>query len=180
MGNVEIDFNAASRRAVYLRPVERGDLDFTRQHRQAPEIRAATLGRVFPVTPENESRWYEGLGVGEYPTRVALIACSEDHARVGAFFLGEINWISRTAWLGIWVPSELQGNGYGRAILEEGMTYAYASLGLRQIRLEVARRNERAIGLYSAVGFVEEGCLSQAAWINGELQDVLVMRHVTT
>lgn len=177
MASSKIDEALSGQRRVYLRPVEYGDLDFTLRNRQHPEIRAATLGRVFPVTPENELRWYQGLGVGEYPGRVVFVACNRNDVRVGMFHLGDINWVSRTAWLGIWVAPECQGKGYGRAILEEGLAYGYAALGLRQVRLEVLSENLPALTLYGSSGFVQEGRLSAAAWVGGEYQDVVIMRH---
>jgi diamine N-acetyltransferase len=164
-------------RRIYLRPVEYGDLEFTRKNRQHPEIRAATLGRVFPITPENELRWYEGLGVGEYPSRIALIACDGSDTPVGVFFLAEINWIDLTAWLGMWVAPEEQGKGHGRAILEEGLAYGYTLLGMRQIRLEVVCDNDRAIALYSSTGFQEEGRLLRARRVGVSYLDVAIMRH---
>ncbi len=162
---------------IRLRPVEPADLDFTRANRSLPEIRVATLGRVFPVTPENELNWYQTLGNAPFPRSVYLIACGEDSWRVGAFQLAEINWVSRTAWLGMWVAPQEHGRGFGRTILALGLEYAYRTLGLRQIRLEVSVTNEVAHALYRSEGFVEEGTLEGAYYDGLNFVDVRIMRH---
>jgi len=55
---------------------------------------------------------------------------------------------------GFGVVPELRGRGYGRQILARVIQYALAE-GPRQVFLEVAPENDRALGLYQSVGFRE-------------------------
>jgi ribosomal protein S18 acetylase RimI-like enzyme len=55
---------------------------------------------------------------------------------------------------GFGVLPEQRGRGYGRQILARTIEYALAE-GRRPVILEVAPENERALGLYSSVGFRE-------------------------
>ena len=55
---------------------------------------------------------------------------------------------------GFAVVPEQRGRGYGRQILAQVIQYALAD-GPRQVYLEVAPDNDRALGLYQSVGFSE-------------------------
>jgi RimJ/RimL family protein N-acetyltransferase len=65
--------------------------------------------------------------------------------------------------------------GLGRACLEFALKYGFEELNLNRIELTVLATNMRAIGLYSSVGFREEGRLRQAQFKNGEYIDVIMM-----
>ncbi len=53
------------------------------------------------------------------------------------------------------------GQGHGRAILTGLIAWATAHPPTRKIELNVRAVNERAIGLYRSLGFVEEGRMTQ-------------------
>lgn len=59
--------------------------------------------------------------------------------------------------LSIAVHEGHQGAGVGRALLEELIAWASANPRVEKIELHVRSSNERAIALYRACGFVEEG-----------------------
>ena len=58
----------------------------------------------------------------------------------------------QTGIYGFVVDPELQGRGLGRAILARVCRQVRAD-GVREVRLEVEVRNERALGLYTSLGF---------------------------
>jgi RimJ/RimL family protein N-acetyltransferase len=53
--------------------------------------------------------------------------------------------------------------------------YAFRSRNLRRVHLQSLASNERALGAYRAVGFVEEGRLRQHAWVEGAYEDIVLM-----
>jgi RimJ/RimL family protein N-acetyltransferase len=68
-----------------------------------------------------------------------------------------------------------RGQGTGRRLLERGTTWAQRA-GAHKLALEVWPHNQRAIALYTRMGFVEEGRLRRHyRRRNGELWDAVVM-----
>jgi RimJ/RimL family protein N-acetyltransferase len=71
-------------------------------------------------------------------------------------------------WLwGMYVASEFQGKGYGRALLHEAVNRARKVLGLRQLHLSVVTPNPSAQALYSQAGFESYGIEPDALYVNG-------------
>ena len=75
-----------------------------------------------------------------------------------------------TIW-GMYVPSEEQGKGIGRALLTETIARARLVPGLEQMGLAVVTRNERARGLYASLGFRPYGVEPNALVVDGEHLD---------
>ncbi len=50
-----------------------------------------------------------------------------------------------------------QGQGVGRALMDELLRWARSSPRVEKVELQVRSTNERAVGLYRSLGFVEEG-----------------------
>lgn len=84
--------------------------------------------------------------------------------------------VHRSAELGIRIGNETdRGKGYGKAALALALRYAWNHLNLHRVSLTVFAHNARAIAAYRSVGFKEEGLLNDAAYIDGEWVDVVVM-----
>jgi RimJ/RimL family protein N-acetyltransferase len=70
---------------------------------------------------------------------------------------------------------ELWGKGFGRDAMMTLLAHAFDTLNLRQVELWTLADNERAIHMYKACGFVEDGRLRDRSWIEGHYIDHLVM-----
>ncbi|MGH2726285.1 MAG: GNAT family N-acetyltransferase [Actinomycetota bacterium] len=70
---------------------------------------------------------------------------------------------------------EVWGKGYGRDALMTLLAHAFDTVNLRQVELWTLADNERAIYMYKACGFVEDGRLRNRSWIEGHYIDHLVM-----
>ena len=96
------------------------------------------------------------------------LAGSERDVELGAYVGGRllgtasVNVLSKRykmrhrSELGISVLREAWGRGIGRALMEAAIDCA-RQMGFGQLELEVVADNERAIGLYRSLGFVEFG-----------------------
>jgi RimJ/RimL family protein N-acetyltransferase len=94
----------------------------------------------------------------------------------GFVIFKNIQSVHRSAEIGVRIGAEAErGKGYGKRALSLALTYAWNHLNLHRVSLTVFAHNARAIAAYRAVGFVEEGRLKDAAYIDGEWVDVVVM-----
>ncbi len=70
---------------------------------------------------------------------------------------GHLRRTRRTARFEVMVAEQARGRGIGRALTETAIGWYRACVNLDKLSLAVFDDNERAIGLYKALGFVEEG-----------------------
>ncbi|MDE2593756.1 MAG: spermidine N1-acetyltransferase [Burkholderiales bacterium] len=95
--------------------------------------------------------------------------------RVGLVELVEINHIHRRAEFQIIIAPVHQGKGYATEATLLAMDYAFMVLNLYKLFLIVDCENERAVKVYTKLGFKEEGCLIDEFFVDGEYRDVLRM-----
>ena len=83
---------------------------------------------------------------------------------------GEKEWHRGQIW-GMYVRSDLQGKGYGKALLGMAIDLVGSMAGLEQIELCVVTRNMQARGLYASLGFASCGIDPRALFVGGEYLD---------
>ena len=72
---------------------------------------------------------------------------------------------------GMYVASEHQGGGIGRALMRELLERAARIPGVTQVHLAVVTRNDAARGLYASLGFETYGVEPNALIVDGERLD---------
>jgi RimJ/RimL family protein N-acetyltransferase len=103
-------------------------------------------------------------------------AIEADGLFIGDCGLFNVDQRSGTAEVGIGIGDrDYWGRGYGREALTLLVDYGFRMQNLRKLWLNVHGSNERAIGCYRAVGFVEEGTLREQAWSGGRYEDIVLM-----
>lgn len=158
--------------AVHLRAVELRDLDFTRRWRNDPGVSVPALGRPFPTTEADERHWFETLGA-PIPAAVTWVVADRDDEPLGLTSLRRIDWVHRTAALGIWLAPHARGRGVGRAATALTLDHGFGRFNLRKISLEVTATNAAALAVYRSLGFTEEGRFVDEVWLDGAYADVL-------
>jgi putative acetyltransferase len=83
-----------------------------------------------------------------------------------------------SAWLGIAVHDDFHRRGVGRALMHALLDLADRWIGLVRVDLEADSGNERAIAMYRACGFVEEGRQTKAYFSDGGFTDSVLMARV--
>lgn len=68
-----------------------------------------------------------------------------------------------------------KGAGIGRRVLRATLHHAFDACGAHRLWLDVFEHNERARGLYSSEGFVEEGMLRECVLRDGAYRSLIVM-----
>ena len=164
-------------RAAVLRPLRAGDRTKSVRWRNDPAIRDNVLGYRFPVTEEMEANWVEAVLKDQSRTRLILaIEDKSDRVLVGFVYLNNIDWFARTAEFGILIGEHSrQGSGLGKDALALVARYAFETLNLNKLYLRVVAFNKRALRLYRAFGFVEEGVQREHAFVSGRTHDVVLM-----
>jgi ribosomal protein S18 acetylase RimI-like enzyme len=76
--------------------------------------------------------------------------------------------------LGMGVRREWRGQGLGRGLLQDCLSYARRA-GIEKVELEVYADNEAAVRLYESFGFVREGLKARARKFEGRYQDMVLM-----
>lgn len=91
---------------------------------------------------------------------VFLVARSSDLQVAGMFLLfgGTLSRMRHTGKLEVLVAESHRGRGVGRALLTAGLEWAMENPVLEKVGLSVFSDNERALALYRAFGFEQEGC----------------------
>ena len=115
--------------------------------------------------------------------RLHRTAESSNNFTLGAFrdeeLLGLVGFYRKTGekeehrghiW-GMYVRSDEQGKGFGKALLADAIERANSLPGLGQIELCVVTRNHTARNLYASLGFASCGIDPRALFVDGEYLD---------
>jgi RimJ/RimL family protein N-acetyltransferase len=130
-----------------------------------------------PVTLKQEEAWLkERLGEIRKRSTVMLVA-DVDGRIVGSCHVSRRPWKeSHRAMIGVALVKSMRGKGIGKALMHETMDLSRKRMrGLESFDLSVLCYNETAQALYKSLGFVEVGCIPDAAKEDGEYVDEMVM-----
>lgn len=162
---------------VRLRALEQEDLPrFVRWFNDPEVIRG--LDTVHPMRLEDEEDWYGSLIERDEAERPLSIDVLDDDrwVHVGSCNFNDLDWRVRKTELGILIGEKRYWDqGIGTEAMRLMLTHAFDSLNLNRVYLQVFAHNERAIHLYSKLGFQEEGRLRQDHFFQGQYIDTLVM-----
>lgn len=128
-----------------------------------------------PVHHASHLEWFRNI---QSRSDVAIFGIRRiaDDSLIGSCQLHSINPIHRSAELQIRIGrKDAQGSGIGTEACDLLLQHAFQDLSLRRVYLHVFETNERAIGLYNRSGFKVEGMLRQAAFIDGQWVNVVMM-----
>lgn len=157
-----------------------------------PADAASTLALYHSVIEEGE---YTLIGPGELKRdqdqeerNIGAELASTNKLRLVAELDGEVigmarvsgGELARIAHFGeidsVWVRSDLRGQGVGRSLMGELEKWARTDDHLEKLGLYVFSTNDRAVGLYTRLGFEIEGrCPKDIKFGEGRYADTLVM-----
>jgi RimJ/RimL family protein N-acetyltransferase len=159
-----------------LLPFDEAALSSVRAWVNDEEVRRGT-GTEGPVSDWEHRRWYESI-MDDPAQRIFLIAQGRGNEAnaVGALGLRGINWRSRHAEYWIYLGDRLaRGKGLAEEASRLLLRFAFDTLGLHRVFLQVNVNNQPAISLYRRLGFVEEGTLRAATFVDGRFVDRLLL-----
>ncbi len=158
--------------SVKLRALEKGDLQFVHELNNNRRVMNYWFEEPYESFVELEELYLKHI---HDLSERRFIAEDDDGAPLGLVELVEINYIHRRAEFQVIVAPTHQGEGYGKNITNLALDYAFCILNLNKVYLIVSTSNEAAIHIYKSAGFIEEGCLINEFFVDGEYQNALRM-----
>lgn len=142
------------REGILLRPLDELDLPLTLAWRNREGVRQRFLHSAV-IEPDAHRIWFERY-LGKHDD-IVLMACEPGRSQpFGQVSIYDIDTATGCAEVGRFVVApEAQGRGLMRKAIAALSALAREELRLNSIFLEVFTDNERAISLYSTLGFVE-------------------------
>jgi RimJ/RimL family protein N-acetyltransferase len=160
---------------VVLRAIETEDAE--RLWEVLEDLEVAHRASNSPPIPWSKARWEAEMEswVEEPDDTTVRFVIEVDGEVVGQCQLDKLDHYRGICDLGISLGRAYWGQGFGQDAVRTLVGYAFRYLNMRKVCLEVLADDERAVGAYRKVGFVEEGRLRRQAWFEGEYRDAFVM-----
>ena len=98
----------------------------------------------------------------------------------GEALLWAIDLHNRAAHLGLSLRPAFRGGGLGTDVVVALCDYGFAVRGLHRLQVDTLASNTAMIRAASRAGFVHEGTLRRAAWVNGEFADEVILGMLAT
>ena len=159
---------------VYLSPMSTEDAETYCRWLNDPLVSGniAVAARVDSLTTEQE--YIEKAHKNK--SHVYAIVLKETDVLIGNIGIEEIDNISRTATIGMFIgDEENRGKGFGSEALRLACRYAFDRLNLHSLHLWVFSFNERAMNMYKKVGFKEAGRMRESYYLDGKYHDSILM-----
>lgn len=161
---------------VRLRAIEREDVPTFVRWFNDPEVRRHLMLFFVPLSLAQEERWFESqLDQKDYILAIEALV-GQDWVHIGNVGLHNIDYKNGKAAFGIVVGEKAHWDqGYGTEATHLIVEFAFRTLRLNRVELEVFGDNARAIRCYEKVGFRHEGTKRRAIFQDGNYRDVLLM-----
>lgn len=138
------------------------------------EINKFLLAGYFPLSRGEEEKWFDSHGQDNKNVVFALETKEDKH--IGNIGLHKIDWMSRTAEMGIVIgEKEEWGKGYGSAAEAMMLTYAFEQINLRKVYGQIMAPNKASLKAALKNGAQEEGVLKKHLFCDGAFQDMILL-----
>jgi len=161
---------------IYLKPLEKSDLNerylsWVNDSEVTKYMEADTL----PVSMEKLEKYYDFMTNSPNHVILAIVDKGTDY-HIGNITLNDINWIHRTANLGIMIGDKgYWGKGYGTEAIKLMTKYAFDKLNLHKIWLSLWDDNIAAFRAYEKAGYKKEAELLSELYRNGKYHNRIYM-----
>ena len=85
-----------------------------------------------------------------------------------------IDWANRSTSIGYWIDSAQQARGIMTRCCASLLDYLFDDLLLHRVEIRCGTGNTRSCAIPQRLGFMREGVLREAEWVNGRWVDLVV------
>lgn len=150
-----------------LRAIEESDLEFLRDMINDPEVEKMVEGTSFPVSKQDQFKWYESLKNSENNLRCIIENGNEE--AVGYISLSNIDWKNRTSFLGFKISSKQRRQGYAKDSISTLIKYAFEELNLNRIESTIIEYNKPSLNLLTKkLDWMIEGNIRKSVFKNNK------------
>ncbi len=93
---------------------------------------------------------------------------------VGVSGYRRMDWSNCSTEIGYWLGEAFQGKGIMTKVVKAMIEYAFDEWKLNRVEIRVAVGNKKSRAIPERLGFLNEGCLRQAAWLYDHYVDLIV------
>jgi len=135
---------------IIIRPLRRDDIDKRLKWKKYPDPLYYHYN-LEKMTEAQEKAWYQKRK--NDPQMLYLAIDNLQGELLGFLSLLEINWEDKKAKLGIYLGYEYTDKGYGTEAIKTLLLYYFEKMIFKELGLDVAALNQRAIRCYLKCGF---------------------------
>jgi RimJ/RimL family protein N-acetyltransferase len=137
--------------------------------------RSRSDGRPWrPISPDSTAAPYRIADPSDDYAAFSIVARADGDALAGEAVLWGIDQHNRSAHIGISLLPAFRGRGLAVDAVRVLCAYGYTVRGLHRLGVETLSDNAAMLRTAERVGFVREGVLRRAAWVNGDFLDEVV------
>jgi len=85
-----------------------------------------------------------------------------------------IDWPNRHCGIGYWLEPSYQGRGIITRACANLLDYLFDEVGIHRVTIQCGTGNHRSCAIPQRLGFVHEGVMRQAQWVNDRWIDLVV------
>jgi RimJ/RimL family protein N-acetyltransferase len=169
-----------------LRAIEEEDLEFIREIRNDKDL-YQFLGTFEIISKRKQIKWFESLQNDDSKMYLIFEKYGFDEEekkqnplpnirkKLGYVRVTQIDKINMSICVGGDIQKGYRGKGYGKEMYKLIFDLCFNKLNMNRVWLFVLENNERAINLYTKMGFKEEGRQRKAIFKNGNYFDYVMM-----
>ena len=163
-------------RKLFLRAIEASDINTEYVGwLNDPAINTFMATRRFPTTLEDLKKFYTTIKADKNAVYFA-ICLQSDGRHIGNIKLDKIDWISRVSEFGILIGDQKHwGQGYCAESTYLITKHGFNQLNLKRITIFLAEENQAALKCYEKAGYLSEGVLRKAVFLNGSYHNIICM-----
>jgi len=128
-----------------------------------------------PVPPTSDAAPFRVSEPSDDSAEFSVVELADGEPLVGAALLWGVDPHNRTAHIGISLRPAFRGRGLAVDAVGVLCAYGFSIRGLHRLSIEALSDNGAMMRVAERAGFIREGVLREAAWVDGEFLNEVVL-----